>query len=364
MAIGALSGVARAADQTWQLQPDGTWKTLGDDPQSRYVLAVAEVKTLISTGKVAEAQAALAKLKADYPGLAGPDLDAFAAAEQFYARRKWDSAIRKYDDFLDKHPDSWLFESALERQYSVATAFLNGEKRRVLRVIRLSAYEEGATIMQKIADRAGDAPIARRSLITLARSYEQRDKYLDAYEIWSDIASRWPTGQMGQTALLEMAQSLHSAYKGPLYDHSPLASAASYYTNYKLRYPEDGKAREIDKQIDMITEQTAYKQYSLGRYYYRTGDHEAARYYFRYVADTWPGSTAARMAGAWLKMEPQQMVEQARRDRKPVHKAVDVTGRFLDKWFGIQYVTDRMRRGAADADKTPAPAPAPTEARQ
>jgi len=341
---------AAAEAQTLHLQRDGTWAPLGSDAYGRFLTRVAHVKHAIVAGQVTEAQEAMAALKEEFPGVAGPDLDAFMEAETLYAQGRWVEAVRAYDAFMDAWPDSRFFESALEREFSIATAFLGGEKRRVLKVLKLSGYEEGAKIMQRIADRAGDAPIAQRALVTLARSYEKRGEYLDAYETWADISNRWPTGPMGQTALLEMAQSLHSAYKGPLYDPTTLASARTYYKNYALRYPQDAARHEIEEKIDLIVEQQAYKEYVTGVYYDRTDHPDAARYYYELVRKTWPDTNAGRMAAARLGGPGSPGYAVLEEQMTLRRRAFDATTAFLDAWFGLA----RFFGGSGDASETDA----------
>jgi len=213
-----LSGgmfVCRSSADTLHLTSDGEWKKVADDAAGKYMLAVAKVKQLITAGEVESAQDVLERLKADFPDATGADLDTFMEAEMLYAVRKWAKAVKKYDEFIEAWPQSPLYESALEREYAIATAFLGGEKRKVLKVLKLSAYEEGVKIMRRIADRAGDAPIARRALIAVASSCEKRGRFFvtdpdqtDAYETWADISSRWPTGELGREALLGMAPVL------------------------------------------------------------------------------------------------------------------------------------------------------------
>ncbi len=332
--IGLVCGSLSAA--SWRLSDSGQWTDTAQDPKSRKLMVISEFKDQITAGKTDEARKSLSAIQAEFPDLAGPEINAFLIAEEQYSKRNWVKAVRQYDEFLDKYPTSWLAESALERQYSVAVAYLNGEKRTVLLVLRLSAVEDGAKIMQKIADRTGDAPIAKRSLITLARSYEKQKMYMEAYETWVDISSRWPTGQTGQQALLEMGQDLHSSYKGPFYDHRGLNSAKSYYANYALRYPDDAKARDISGKQTLIDEQMAYKQYLIGRYYDRTDDDAAAEMYYGKVMNQWPDTNGAQRARARLDERVEGKLPSEARTLN--RKAIDGIGNFLDHWFGATWI--------------------------
>lgn len=191
-----LASLEAVEPDIWHLSEGGQWTKTGDLPSGEYMLAVARIKQMINAGETEAAQAALEKLKSDFADVMGDqrDLDAFTEAEMLYSAGKWNKAAKKYDEFLGAWPNSWLTESALERRFSIANAYLNGQKRRVIKILKLPAYEEGYNIMYKIADRTGDEPIAKRSLITLAGSLEKRKKYMESYEIWADISSRWPTG--------------------------------------------------------------------------------------------------------------------------------------------------------------------------
>ena len=313
--------------QTLHLDADDTWQNVAESADGGYMLAVANIKQLITAGKPRQAQQALADLKNNFSEIAGPDLEVFMQAEMLYAQGKWIKAVRKYDELLDGWPNSWLYESAIERNYSIAIAFLNGQKRRVLKVLKLSAYDESVKMLYQIADRAGDAPIAKRSLLSLAAGQEKMGKYLDAYETWADISARWPTGQIGRDSLLGMGRSLHSAYKGPAYDYTGLKSAHSYYENFKLRYPGQAQEEGIDEKIATIDEQLAYKQYAIGLYYEKSQSQLAAKLYYQTVVDNWPDSSAAQMATA--KLQGQAENDNKKNDlRKTLFNASWMTGCF------------------------------------
>jgi outer membrane protein assembly factor BamD (BamD/ComL family) len=278
---------------TWRLGEEGQWKAVSAD--DKYLLAVAEIKNLINMGETAAVGEAVDKLKKDFPEVAGPDLDAFMKAEMLYCEGKYTRAVRSYDKFLANFPKSQLYEAALDRKFAIGTAFLGGQKKRVLGVFMMSRYDEGIKVMERISDRAGNAPIAKRAAVAIAQSYEKREKYNDAYHKWSEISGRWPGGQLGQDALLNMARCKHAAYRGPKYDVSNLVSAKSYYENYKLRYPEAAKEIDVEKILEQIDGQLAYKEFTIGEYYQKTAHNRAAELYYQMVSSNWPDSTATEM---------------------------------------------------------------------
>ena len=289
------AGVAFSA-QTWHLEKGSDWRNVSEQSQGQYLLDVAEVKQLIETGHTESACEALEELKCNYPQIAGADLDAFIKAEILFSKDKFTKASKAYTKFLMAFPKNPLYDAALDRQFAIATAFMSGRKRTVLKVLKIKGHAEGIRVMERIIDRAGDAPIAVKAAKAIANNYDSRGKFNDAYDQWSYISSRWPTGRTGKEALLSMGRCKHAAYKGPSYDSSALISTKTYYENYSQRYPQDAMSLEIDRKLTQVNEQMAYKQLNIGQYYEKSGNKEAANLYYQIVIDGWPGTTAAKMA--------------------------------------------------------------------
>jgi outer membrane protein assembly factor BamD (BamD/ComL family) len=280
--------------ETWRLDREGQLQAVSD--ADKYLLAVSEIKKLVNMGETEAVGEAIEKLKKDFPEIAGPDLDAFLEAEMLYCEGEFTKAGRAYKKFLSEHPQSELYEAVLDRQFAIATAYLGGQKRRVLGVFKMRGYAAGERLMDGISDRSGDSPMARKAVQAIAENYEKRGKYAEAFDRWSEISSRWPTGESGKKALLSMARCKYAAYRGPKYDSTNLISAKGYYERFKLRYPTDAEDIDVDGILKQIEEQLAYKQFSIGEYYQQTGNTQAGNLYYQMVVDNWPESTAAKIA--------------------------------------------------------------------
>jgi outer membrane protein assembly factor BamD len=288
-----LSSVVMS-EETWRLERGEQWKSVS--AEDKYVLAVAEIKKMVNMGETRAVGRAIEQLKKDFPEVVGADLDAFLEAEVLFCGGKLSKADRAYEKVLSKYPQSELYEAVLDRQFAIGTAYLGGQKRRILGIFKMRRYAEGERIMEKISERRGDSPIARRAALAVVESYEKRGKFVDAFHKWSAISSRWSTGQMGRDALLGMARCKHAAYRGPKFDSTHLVSAKGYYERFKLRYPQDAEEMDIDGRLKQIEEQLAYKQFSIGEHYQQAGNKQAGNLYYQMVLDNWPESTAAKMA--------------------------------------------------------------------
>lgn len=291
MQSGSLQGA-----ETLRLNGSGQWKDASGSKEEEFLLRVAEMKKLVDAGKPDKVRRAVEQLRADFPEIAGADFNSFTDAEMLLARGKLTKAVRQYEKFLDDYPTSSLRDAALEREFGIASDYLAGRRKRVLLVFNLRCYDEGVKIMDKISDRAGNTDIAQRASLAVVQHYEKHRKYEQAYLKWSEIQTRWPTGQLAKDALLGMARSKYATFRGPAYDGSGLISAKSYYESFRLRYPEEAQKLQVDDILLRISEQLAEKQLGIAKYYDRTGSAGPANMYYQSVVGDYPQSKAARTA--------------------------------------------------------------------
>lgn len=330
---GVLFAMTTAAQaELWRLEPQGDWHPATDAPEAMHP-GLAQVHAALASSDSGDVVKALKAIQRDYPELAGGDLDDFLAAERIYARKNIGKAGKLYKDFLDKWPDSIYRPAAMERYFSIGAAFLQGQKRVFLGVLRLPAFDDGVTIMRTITDKAGNAPIALRALQVTAENQERRTKFIDAYHTWAEISVRWPTGAEGRDALLRMGRALHASYDGPDYDATVLRGAQSYFEDYILRYPQIAEELNLAATVRQITEQLAHKHYDVGFYYERAGNAEIADKHYREVMERWPHTSAAQMAA--LRLGPDADPAVAKTFRRDLFNAS--TG-FLDNWFGAKTI--------------------------
>ncbi len=96
-----LSASLMFSAETWRLDQQGELKAVSAEGEDKYLLAVAQIKKLVNTGRTEAVGKALDKLKKDFPEITGPDLDAFIKAEMLFSKGKFTKAVRGYDKFLE-----------------------------------------------------------------------------------------------------------------------------------------------------------------------------------------------------------------------------------------------------------------------
>ena len=269
---------------TYMLSDEGL-SQVATSPLSRFAYSQSKLKELIDNGDVRAAEKMYGQLKNEYPEFSGTDAEEFMAAEYLYAKGQMEKAGKAYKVLAAKYPLSNWYEAILERLYDVGVAYVSGYKKPLFLVFRISTFEDGTKLLNYVADITGDRPIAYRCLETLAIAYEKKGRYMDAFRQWSSIYTIWPTGKNAQTAMLGMARTLHSSYKGPEYDGGNLDYAYNSYQNYLLRYPESAEELGVEDVQKQIRNQEAYKEYLLGKFYVKVGNFDGAEMYFRHVLE-------------------------------------------------------------------------------
>ncbi|MBN2589462.1 MAG: outer membrane protein assembly factor BamD [Sedimentisphaerales bacterium] len=300
----SLINVSAYASNTWFLQEDQNWDLIATDEQKQFVVDLAEVQNIVNKGKTKGAKKQFASIKKKYPELAGKELNLFIKAELLLSQMKLTESARSYDKLLSKYTDSILRNMAIKRQYEIGITYLNGRKKVVLGLFAIKGDNEGIGILEKMIDHAGfDSQIAIDASVKIAKNYEKREKFNEAYLKWYEIYSLGKTDNIiKRDALLGMAQAKHAIYdknpesRKPFYDASSLRSARSYYEMLKTYYPEYAEQAGIKEILNIISEQMAYKELSIGLYYQKMGNIQSANLYFDMVINNWPKSKSAEIA--------------------------------------------------------------------
>lgn len=312
--VSVLVKVPFSQADTWRLEENQNWDLIADisdSNEAKFLTVVKDVQNTVNEGKIKAANKEFAALKADFSDYSGPDLDLFIKAELLLSKNKFSKAARNYDKLLTKYPKSLLSGPAIIREYQIGMTYLEGRKKVVLGLIPISGNEEGISILEKMIDHAGyDKQISIDASIEIAKNYEKRKKFEEAYLKWYEIYSLTDKNDViDRDALLGMAKAKlavynkNPEYKKPFYDASPLRTARSYFEMLRASYPDYAQEIGIDETLNVITEELAYKELSIGLYYKKMGNIQSANLYFNMVISNWPESKSAEIAKNMLEKE-------------------------------------------------------------
>ena len=300
----SLINVTANASNTWFLDEHQNWDLIVTDEQKEFVDNVTFAQKLVNEGKTKTAKSEFEAIKKNFPDFAGKELNLFIKAELLLSKMKLTESARNYDKLLRKYDEHILSELAIKRMYEIGITFLSGRKKVVLGIFAMKGYSEGIRILEKMIDFAGfDTPFAVNASVEIAKNYEKREKFNEAYLKWYEIYSLGKTNSVvKRDALLGMAKAKLAVYndnpetRRAFYDASSLHSAKSYYEMLKNNYSEFAKEQGVDEILSVINEQIAYKELSIGLYYQKQGNIQSANLYYDMVIRNWPKSKSAEIA--------------------------------------------------------------------
>ncbi|MDB5290654.1 MAG: hypothetical protein JWL69_1895 [Phycisphaerales bacterium] len=299
---------AGAQPKTWEYGGAGQWKEAQKSPDSRPAAVsnptLDRAEQLLDARRSEQAHDILLDWVKNNPVAPDRDRGLLLMAKAYYANgdRMW--CFYQCDELLDNYPDSKLYFPALELQFRVADAFLNGYKKRFLGLPIIDMGDTAIEMLFRIQERSPGSPLAERALLRSADYYYhtiQYDLAADAYGAFVRIYPRSPEVPM---ARLRQAFANNAQFRGPKYDATPLLDARAQFQDVQVRYPELAEKANVRQLIEDIDAQLAAKAYYDADYYRRTFQYKAAVFLYRQVILSYPNSRDAQMAKRQLNEMP------------------------------------------------------------
>jgi outer membrane assembly lipoprotein YfiO len=242
-------------------------------------------------------------LKAN-PKAADRDRGLYLYAEVYYESGDWIRAFYHLDELLDNFPESKLFFPALQFQYDLADAYLNGHKDTFLGMPIVDREDEAIEMLFRVQQRSPGSPIAEKALKRTADYYfntSQFDLAADAYDAFVRAYPRSP--EVPQMKLRQAFSNL-AQFRGPRFDATPLLNSRSEFKAIEVQYPDLAAESNVPQWIEHIDSDLARKAYITADFYRRTGRPGGATFLYRYVVQTYPNSPEAKMSSRELGKMP------------------------------------------------------------
>ena len=307
LAAGMPATVLAVEPKSWEFGGRGNW-ALASQPTTQAASnpTLDKVEQLLADKRSGAALDLILKWIKTPTNFAAPDRDRalYLLANAYFAEGDRIHAFYHLDELLDVYPESSLFYAALERQYQIADAYLNGYKRTLLGLPVLSATNEAIDMLYRIQERSPGSPLAEKALRRTADFYfadGQFDLAFDAYQAYARAYPRSP--DLGRVRLRQ-ALSSFAQFRGLRHDATPLIDARAQFEDIKSRYPELAQQEQVQNFINTINETLAEKLVVTADFYSRTGHPRAAAYTLLTLTATYPQTPQADRARKLLAALP------------------------------------------------------------
>lgn len=218
------------------------------------------------------------------------------AGEAEMKRGRLFQAFEWFEKQLAESPEGRYAGRALEHDFAIAEAFLAGQKRVALYVVRLPAHDEGLDILGRIAEHAPGTPTAERALMRIADDRYQQKEWDESAEAYDRYLTSFMRSTNAAEAMLRAARAVHASFGGARQDETPLIEAEQRYRELARAYPLSASQAGVDGVLEQIRSERAAKMLEEGRFYERIDKPKAAAYTYRLLLRTYPNTDAAAQA--------------------------------------------------------------------
>ncbi len=320
--LAGLTGAASAGEFVWK---DGKWVRSAEPAKGTAAGELAAIRKLAEQGEHKDAAEAVDAFLAAHPDDPACEEAMFLAAQAELNAERYYQAYEKFEAMLDAWPNGDFLERALSREMDIANAFLRGEKRVVLGIFHLPAYDEGITILRGIAEQAPGSDLAERAMMRIGEYYSDEAKHAEAADAYDEYLEMYPKGRYAGEAMLRAARAMHESHRGVPYDVTPLIEAEQRYKALIEQFPKLARKAGARQTITTLRELRAQRTFETAKFYDRTDRPRAAKFYFREVVKSfpdsiWAGEARSRLGAAGDKAPEPAPKPAAEPAEKPAEK--------------------------------------------
>jgi len=206
-----------------------------------------------------------------------------------------------YQALLNDFPGSPYAAAALSARFRIAEQYLAGKRRKAIwGLFRVKDRDGGIKIMDDLLVNYTDTPLAEKAQLSKANYYYDRGEFELAEDEYARFARDYPRSRYQPKALLWSAYAALASFPGIQFDDISLIEAKERFEQFLESYPDQALQLEVPVLLDQIASTRADKTCEIARFYERTAQPKAARYYYRATLIRWPNTPAAAEAQARL----------------------------------------------------------------
>lgn len=299
------SAQTQPAAPTWELMPDGRMQLV--DPAQQPPLrepTLDRVEDMIRNRQEGAARRLLINWIRRNKTSAVRDRAVFLLGQANFLLNKRMNAFYNYDELLDLYPASRYFYSALQRQYDIADAYLDGYRDKFLGIPLFDSTIQATEMLFRIQQRAPGSPLAEKALLRTADYYYADAEYDLAEDTYAAYVRSYPRSPYLPRVRLRQAFSALAQFRGVLFDATPVIDARQQLVNLAEDYPQIAREENVPALLARIDAALSKKLLATADFYRRTNKPTASAYHCRYLLQKFPQSPEAQTARERLARMP------------------------------------------------------------
>jgi outer membrane protein assembly factor BamD len=207
-----------------------------------------------------------------------------------------DRAFNEYQNLVEKYPRSPDFERALEAQYEIGKAYLDGKRVRLYGVPTLPSMARASEMFAKIIRNAPYSRIAPLAQFGVGQALEKTGSIQAAVSAYRQVGSRYPNSDVADDAMYQIGYVYMQASRETGYDETAAVRAQEAFEDFLLKYPNSEKVVQAQDNLKTLQGRKSADAYNIARFYDKQKNLKAAYVYYNEVLQQQPNSVEADRA--------------------------------------------------------------------
>lgn len=260
--------------------------------------ALTKAQAYESSGKTRQARDAYKSISRNYSRTDAGTQAKFDYARMLEASGDGREAFEEYQALITNHRNTPNFSEAVKRQFGIAEALRNTDKKGFLGVGAPIQPSKLIEMFEQISESAPFSEYAPKSLLNVGYVHTKVGETAQAIVAFQSVVDKYATTEFAKEAqyqIFKLRGVNAEKSNSPVEDRAQVEAGLDFVN----QNPEDQRASEIKSNLQTIEERSMEKLYNTGVFYEKSGKPDSAKVYFREVvknpATPWAAKAQERL---------------------------------------------------------------------
>ena len=282
----------------------------------------------------------------------------FNSARMYEKQGKLEKAFHDYQTIVERYPRSEHFEPALEAEYTIAKAYLDGRRVDVYGVPTIPSMAKAEEMFKKIVTNGPFSKIAPLAQYGIGQALEKSGSITSSVTAYQQVVDRYPNSEVAADAMYQIGYVYLQASRATGYDETAAVRAQEAFEDFLVKYPNSHKAPQAQDNLKTLQGRKSNDAFNIARFYDKQHNYKAAYVYYNEVLQQQPDSQQATRA----KTRMDQIRTKMGDDALKIGTENPETGQTQAERRRLQAQVDTTSRPDFVGPPAPTPTPSPTPA--
>jgi outer membrane protein assembly factor BamD len=282
----------------------------------------------------------------------------FNSARMYEKQGKLEKAFHDYQTIVERYPRSEHFEPALEAEYTIAKAYLDGRRVDVYGVPTIPSMAKAEEMFKKIVTNGPFSKIAPLAQYGIGQALEKSGSITSSVTAYQQVVDRYPNSEVAADAMYQIGYVYLQASRATGYDETAAVRAQEAFEDFLVKFPNSHKAPQAQDNLKTLQGRKSNDAFNIARFYDKQHNYKAAYVYYNEVLQQQPDSQQATRAKTRMDQIRTKMGDEALK----IGTENPETGQTQAERRRLQAQVDTTSRPDFVGPPAPTPTPSPTPA--